>query len=194
MAMANPEQIYYTADDVRALNAAEPRHWPRYECVYGELLVSPAPGIPHQVVVSRLHELLAAHIRAQSLPLMAMTAPADISWGRDDVTVQPDVFVVPTEMLRAGWVSRSWHFVRHLPLAAEVLSPSSRRGDRFTKRQLYQREGVPLYWILDPQGRTAEVWTPEAHFPAVERERLVWHPEGAAEPFVCALAALFAEP
>jgi Uma2 family endonuclease len=194
MGMSNPEPIYHTAAMVRELNAAEPRYWPRYECVYGELLVSSAPGTPHQVVVSRLHELLAAYIRAHALPMMAMTTPADISWGRDDVTVQPDAFVVLTAMLRESWASRSWRFVRHLPLAAEVLSPSTRRGDRFTKRQLYQRESVPLYWILDPESQTAEVWTPEAHFPSIERERLVWHPEGAAEPFVHPLAELFAEP
>ena len=194
MGMSRPEQAYYTADDVRALNEANPKWWPRYECVYGELLVSPAPAMPHQVVISRLHAMMASYIGAQALPLMALTAPADISWGRDDVTVQPDEFVVPIGMLREAWDTRSWRFIRHLQLAVEVLSPSTRRGDRFTKRQLYQREGVPLYWILDPERETAEVWTPEAHFPAFERERLVWHPEGAAAPFVCALPELFAKP
>jgi Uma2 family endonuclease len=194
MGMGNPEQVYYTADDVRALNEANQKWWPRYECVYGELLVSPAPATPHQVVISRLHARLSAYIEAQALPMMALTAPADISWGRDDVTVQPDAFVVPIAMLRESWDTRSWRFIRHLPLAAEVLSPSTRRGDRFTKRQLYQREGVPLYWILDPESRTAEVWTPEAHFPTIEAERLQWHPEDAAEPFVISLPELFAKP
>jgi Uma2 family endonuclease len=194
MGMSTTEPVYYTADDVRALNEANPRWWPRYECVYGELLVSPAPAAPHQVVIARLYERLAAYIRAQELPLMALMAPADISWGRDDVTVQPDVFVVPIEMLRDSWDTRSWRVIRHLALAAEVLSPSTRRGDRFTKRQLYQREGVPLYWILDPDSQAGEVWTPEAHFPTIDRERVVWHPEGAAEPFVASLPELFVRP
>ena len=194
MGMSTPEPTYYTADDVRTLNEASPLWWPRYECVYGELLVTPAPAIPHQVVIARLHERLAVYVGAHALAMMALTAPADISWGRDDVTVQPDVFVVPLDMLRASWETRSWRSVRHLSLAAEVLSPSTRRGDRFTKRQLYQREKVPLYWILDPESETAEVWTPEAHFPTIERAQLVWRPEGATEPFVAALPELFARP
>ena len=193
MGMASPEPIYYTADEVREL-IDESRPWPRYECVYGELLVSPAPAPPHQVVIGRLHAMLATYIAAQALPMTALFAPADISWGRDDVTVQPDVFVVPIEMLRASWETRSWRFIRHLSLATEVLSPSTHRGDRFTKRQLYQREGVPLYWILDPDTQTAEAWTPDAHFPAIERERIVWHPDGASAPFVAPLPELFATP
>jgi Uma2 family endonuclease len=54
--------------------------------------------------------------------------------------------------------------------------------------------GVPLYWVLDPERREAEVWTPERHFPEVERERLTWHPDGADEPLTLDLRALFAPP
>ena len=194
MGMATTERIYHTADMVRVLNAAEPRHWPRYECVYGELLVTPAPTGPHQIVAARLHSALAAYIAANGLAATALFPPGDISWGRDDVTVQPDVFVLPMDETRELWHSRSWAGIRRLLLVTEVLSPSTRHADRFRKRLLYQEERVPRYWILDPDTRTAEIWTPEAHFPAIERETLVWHPEGAGEPFTCALAALFAEP
>ena len=194
MGMPAAGTIYYTADQVRALNEANPKHSPRYECVYGELLVSPAPRNMHQLVVSRLLVWLTNYVERVTLEARVYISPADISWGRDDVTVQPDVFVVPREMARASWRENSWTLIRHLLLAIEVLSPSTRHADRFTKRHLYQRQGVPLYWIVDPESQTAEVWTPEAHFPTIERERLVWHPEGAAEPFVCPLAELFAEP
>ncbi len=36
-------------------------------------------------------------------------------------------------------------------------------------------------------------WTPEATFPAVERERITWHPPGAAARFEFALARRFRE-
>ena len=51
MGMAAP--LYHTAEMVRAL-IDETRHWPRYETVYGELLVTPAPRLWHQEVVARL--------------------------------------------------------------------------------------------------------------------------------------------
>ncbi len=81
-------------------------------------------------------------------------------------------------------------------LLAAVLSRRTRRKDRFTKRRAGMDAGVPLYWIVDANAHTVDVWTPAVDFPRVERERLVWyperHPDGAREPFALALAELFA--
>lgn len=77
--------------------------------------------------------------------------------------------------------------MRTILLAIEVLSPSTSRYDRFTKRRVYQEHGVPWYWIVDIQARAAEIWTPDATSPTLEQERLVWHPLGAAGPLVIPL-------
>ncbi|MGH7628039.1 MAG: Uma2 family endonuclease [Gemmatimonadales bacterium] len=100
---------------------------------------------------------------------------------------QPDLFVVPLEQAR----TLDWARITALLLVAEVLSPSSRRADRFTKRNEYQRRGVPVYWIVDPDERQVEVWTPADTFPRFERERLRWHPAGAGVPFEFELSQLF---
>jgi Uma2 family endonuclease len=50
---------------------------------------------------------------------------------------------------------------------------------------------VPLYWIIDGDGRQVEVWTPADAFPRIERDRLVWQPEGAVAPFTLSLQELF---
>jgi Uma2 family endonuclease len=63
--------------------------------------------------------------------------------------------------------------------------------DRFLKRRRYQEAGIPLYWIVDGDAQQVELWTPDAQFPAIERQRLVWHPEGAAEPFALSIEELF---
>ena len=49
--------------------------------------------------------------------------------------------------------------IQTLLLVAEVLSPSSLRGDRFLKRVRYRQAGVPLYWVVDADDRSVEVWT-----------------------------------
>lgn len=182
---------FHTADMVRALNAANPNHWPRYEALYGELLVTPAPAEPYQWIAGELFAALHAYLHREPVGVAYM-APADISWGRRDTTVQPDVFVVPTEHVRASRRAKSWAAIRHLLLSAEVTSPSTRRRDRFKKRLLYQRQGVERYWVIDPKRRLAEVWTPDAELPVVERERLVWHPAGAGAAFTFDLAGTFA--
>ena len=86
--------VYWTADMARRL----PEDGNRYEVVYGELLVTPAPRLWHQELVRRLVVALAKYLEAYPVGLV-LTSPADISWG-PDVLVQPDVFVVPTEQAR----------------------------------------------------------------------------------------------
>ena len=178
MGMAAP--IYYTADMVRAL----PEDGNRYETVHGELLVTPAPRLPHQHVITEL--LVRLHAYLERYPIgRVLASPADISWA-PDVLVQPDLLVAS----RVEVFTFDWAKISHLLLVIEVLSPSTKRYDRFTKRRAYQEFRVPLYWIIDVDARATEVWTPDAQFPSTERERLVWHPEGAGEPFDVALADL----
>ncbi len=180
MGMAAP--IYWTADMVRAL----PDDGNRYEVVHGELLVTPAPRASHQLIVTRLVVALSNYLGRDSKGVV-LVSPADISWGRKDVLVQPDVFVVAREEVR----TTDWKQMRTLLLVGEVLSPTTARADRFVKRRRYQDAGVPLYWIVDGDERQVEIWTPAAEFPQIERERLTWHPDGAAHPLVLELEELF---
>ena len=179
MGMAAP--IYYTAEDVRAL----PDDGNRYETVHGELLVTPAPRAWHQEVLARLFTGLRAYLESNPVGL-ALMSPADISWA-PDILVQPDLFVVAREEAR----TLDWTRMRTLLLAVEVLSPSTARYDRFTKRRLYQEVGVATYWVVDPDEHTVEAWTPSAAFPLIVRDSLIWVPPGAAEPFGLVLRELF---
>ncbi|MFP5354602.1 MAG: Uma2 family endonuclease, partial [Gemmatimonadota bacterium] len=166
---------YYTREEVLAF----PDDGNRYELVHGELLVSPSPRRLHQRVVLRLARALADWVERHGLGEV-MVSPADISWGGlRDVTVQPDVFVIPPDASGAG----EWTDIRQLSLVVEVLSPSTARYDRFTKRRLYQEMKVPLYWLIDIEHRRAEVWTPEATLPVMEAHAITWRPIGAESPF-----------
>lgn len=180
--MGTAVPIYWTADMVRAL----PDDGQRYETVYGELLASPAPRPWHEVVIQRLSRILEDYFRHEGLELHVFSSRSDISWS-DDTLVEPDVFVLPLAEAR----TLQWEAMKTLLLAIEVLSPSSVRADRFTKRRLYQAVGIPLYWIVDADAHRVEVWTPVVRFPAVERERVVWAPDGAREPCVVDLVDLF---
>lgn len=179
MGMAAP--IYYTAEDVRAL----PDDGNRYETVHGELLVTPAPRAWHQELCGRLYVALRTYLESNPIGL-ALASPADISWG-PDILVQPDLFVVAMDEGR----TLDWARMRTLLLAVEVLSPSTARYDRFTKRRLYQEVGVTTYWVVDPDEQTIEVWAPAAAFPLIVRDSLTWAPAGAAEPFGLLLRELF---
>ena len=179
MGMAAP--VYYTAEMVRGL----PDDGNRYETVHGELLVTPAPRAWHQIVLVRLIQVLGGYLERDRVGQL-LSSPADISWS-PDVLVQPDLFVVPWDEIRP----LTWERIKHLLLVVEILSPTTARADRFTKRRLYQEVRIPTYWIVDADEHFVEVWTPQAALPTVERERVLWLPAGAAQPLVLTLPELF---
>jgi Uma2 family endonuclease len=183
--MGMPAQLQYTAAMVRRLNAREPHYWPRYEVVDGELLVTPAPRKWHYEVAGRIEDALKQYLGRQPIGRV-YHSPSDISWGKRKL-VQPDVFVLPMDEARKS----EWRDVKRLLLIAEVLGPRTEHNVRYIKRRLYQLHGVPLYWIIDPDAHAVECWTPEELEPRIERDRIVWHPEGASGPFELRVADLF---
>lgn len=90
----------------------------------------------------------------------------------------------PFQLTVRGPSSTAWPGV---PLVGGALPPH-------TKRRLYQEVGIPLYWLVDPDAKVVEVWTPEGQFPVTAQDEIRWHPGGAGEPLVIGLAALFREP
>jgi Uma2 family endonuclease len=59
------------------------------------------------------------------------------------------------------------------------------------QRRLYQERGVPLYWVIDPEERFAEIWRPHDDLPLIERRSLTWTQAGATTPFTLELTELF---
>ena len=179
---------HWTTADVRAL-MDESRHWPRYELIDGELLVTPAPGIPHQVAVAEFLRFLADYVEREGLGI-ALTSPADVELREGNIT-QPDVFVVPEGMFPGGEVVPTWPDVTALLLAVEIISPSSIHVDRVTKRDHYLDVGVPEYWIVDLDARIVERWTPDRSTPLVESTRFEWTSTGAGSSLTVDVVDLF---
>jgi Uma2 family endonuclease len=181
--MGMPETLErWTAARVREL----PDDGNRYEVVDGELLVTPAPTFDHQEAAFELATTLRAYLTDTGIG-HAVMSPADIELDPHTL-VQPDVFVVP---LIEGRRPKDWTDIRGLVLAVEILSPSTARADRTVKRRRYQRAGVPEYWIVDLDARLVERWRPGDERPEVLTERVLWQPEGAANPLTIDLPDFF---
>ncbi|MFT4187686.1 MAG: Uma2 family endonuclease [Aeromicrobium sp.] len=120
----------------------------RYEVIDGVLYVNAAPRPRHQIVQLMLAARL---LSAAPQGLWVLTAPTDVVLSPDDV-VQPDVLVAPKRVFGE----------LNLPtgpmLAAEVASPSTYLHDLNTKKDRYERAGVPSYWIVDPNRLTLTVF------------------------------------
>ena len=156
-----------------------PLYTPRYELVDGELLVTPSPAPLHQEAAGLLLVALRAYCdREPSAHVLA--SPSDVELEPEDIR-QPDLYVMP---------AREWKRVRHtrgeatheLLLAIEILSPSSARYDRVTKRRGYQRH-VPQYWIVDLDARLIERWHAGDERPEIVTDQMIWRPDGAMTDF-----------
>jgi Uma2 family endonuclease len=180
MGMPQTSQTW-TAEQVRAL----PDDSNRYEAVHGELLVTPAPGRPHQRAILALCLLISNYLESAG-GAEVLFSPADIEFD-DRTLVQPDLFVVP---LAEGQRSRDWTDVTTLLLAVEVLSPSTARYDRLTKRRLYQEQGIE-YWVVDLDARVVERWLPQDPRPEVLSETIEWRPNPTLDALIIDLPALF---
>jgi Uma2 family endonuclease len=71
-----------------------------------------------------------------------IVVPDMAGWLRERMPVFPETRPIDT---RPDWI-------------CEILSPSDPGRDRVRKADLYLRSAVPFYWILDPEGRTLEVF------------------------------------
>lgn len=173
----------YTAREIRRF----PDDRVRYEVIRGELFVTPAPGLGHQRTVVELAALFRDYLDRNALGEV-LVAPFEVEL-TEDSAVQPDVLVILAD--RAHLLTRK-RLMGPPSLAVEVISYTSKRTDRLQKRRLYQEEGVPEYWIVDPDERRVERWGPADEEPMVLTERLAWQPVAHAPPLEIDLVALFA--
>ena len=137
MALAVPAGIPLTYEDLQRF----PDDGRRYELIEGTLVVTPAPGVAHQVVVAALYRILFA-----ARPDGTAVLPAPVDFVPNPTTVlEPDILVFDADEADQSRLTKTPHLV------VEVLSPSSRSQDLGSKLLAYAKAGVPAYWVVDPE-------------------------------------------
>ncbi|WP_281246359.1 Uma2 family endonuclease [Desulfoscipio geothermicus] len=83
-------------------------------------------------------------------------APTDVLLTEKDKP-QPDIMFISKERLDII----TDNYIKGAPdLVIEILSPSTGKWDRVKKSRLYYKHGVKEYWIVDPDYKVIEVFTP----------------------------------
>jgi Uma2 family endonuclease len=134
----------FTIDDIFAL----PEDGMRHELLDGSIIVSPAPGGPHQVAAARLVRILADAIQddAEAVETLNVKVP--------DGMFIPDVLVIRAAAAYAGGRLLD---PADLLMAVEITSPSSRTMDPRVKPAAYAKAGIPVYWRVELDGPDAPV-------------------------------------
>jgi Uma2 family endonuclease len=188
MSMPALAERRWTPDELRQFIETHPEPVPRYELVYGKLLVTPSPTSLHQRLVFEIAMRLHSYVKQHDLGEVRIS-PSDLRPIPDSL-LQPDLYVIPAIDGRRAPLEDP---VTRVLIAVEVLSPSSARFDRVIKRRLYQEMGVTEYWLVDPDAQTVERWCPGDARPEILDHEIVWQPQRVAGPFTLGIPALFRE-
>jgi Uma2 family endonuclease len=150
--MTTVKSRQWTYEDYLALPEGGPR---RYEVFDGELYMTPAPNTRHQEISGNLFGIVWHFLRSNPIGKI-FAAPCDVILARTPLqVVEPDLVFVSNA--RSAIVTEQ--NIQGIPdLLVEILSPGTERRDRKEKFSLYERFGVPEYWIVDPESETLEVF------------------------------------
>ncbi len=117
----------------------------RHEIIDGEHYVNASPITKHQRVSYRLILAIGNYLEEHQVGVL-FHAPFDVVFSRYDV-VEPDLIFISNERRE---ILTTKNIQGSPDLLIEILSDSNRKYDEVTKRALYERTGVPEYWIIDP--------------------------------------------
>jgi len=116
---------------------------PYEEIVEGETYLRMPPGARHELICSRLHDLIAASLaNISTTRLLPRRSVVQISSG---TLVRPDIALLTVA------TGKIW-------LAAEVISSDDHRPDTVTKKQVYEELNIPRLWMIDPRYDNVEIY------------------------------------
>lgn len=135
------------------LDAIPYREGYRYEIIEGELFVSRAPGLTHQVVLSNL--LIKIGVFLNDNPLGTFVPGVGVILS-NYTGVIPDLLFFSHDERDTLVADERLHGPPSL--VVEILSPGSSniRRDRVAKLQVYGKHGVPEYWIIDLKNKAIQ--------------------------------------
>jgi Uma2 family endonuclease len=149
--MSTQIQSLLTVDDLDLF----PDDGNRYELIEGELFVSRAPRLEHQILVGNTYSKIRAFLDTHPLGLIVYGPGVIFSQFSG---VIPDLVFISNE--QRSDIASGDKITGAPALVIEILSPGAdnARRDRIAKRQLYAKYGVKEYWIVDYKKRAIEVY------------------------------------
>ena len=156
--MPLPKEHISTIDDIYALPDGE-----RAELIKGQIYYMAPPGRKHQKILSFLFTEISLYIRKKKGSCEVYPAPFAVFLNEENNTyVEPDISVICDKNKlddKGCHGAPDW--------VIEIVSPSSKRMDYYTKLTLYKDAEVRDYWIVDPMKQVIVVYNLELEEPPV---------------------------
>ena len=131
---------------------------PRYELIGGEAVLFATPMRRHQKIVGRLFNKIFNYLDGKQCEVYDAPLGARLFQKDGEKTEDADTVLIPDISVICDPNKLDDYGVKGAPdMIVEVLSPSNRRHDVWTKFHLYEKAGVREYWIVDPDKNTLAV-------------------------------------
>ena len=127
-----------------------------YEIIEGVKFMAPSPGFGHVNVTANLVTIINGYARINKLG-MAFADHFDIHFPDGNV-FQPDFTFVSAENAKRFFDNKSMTLHGVPDMVAEIFSKSTMKRDVGIKKDVYERNGVKEYWIIDPWRETIDVY------------------------------------
>lgn len=121
------------------------------EVIDNTLYMSPSPTTNHQRLLGKLFSRLQIFIEENTLG-ETFIAPCDVYLDNEQTVVQPDILFIKKEQEH---IIHKKGIIGSPNLVIEILS-TNKTHDQTRKLELYERNLVPEYIIIDPE--TKQVW------------------------------------
>ena len=178
-----------TIADLRAM----PDDGNRYEIIEGELFVSCAPGLTHQIVSDNLIYLIRSYLERHPLGIVVSTIGLILT---EYSGVIPDI--VFFSHAKSKQIVSGERLTSAPDLVIEILSAGAENvhRDRVAKRQLYGKHGVLEYWLIDRDAQAVELY--RLHGESLELAGVLRGEDELSTPllpgFSCAASQIFRLP
>ncbi len=127
----------------------------RVELIMGKIFkMSPGPSRYHQEVSSNIHHFFSNTLWGKPCRLYAAPFDVVLQKGKKATVVQPDICVICDESKLDDQGCNGAP-----DLVVEILSPGNSNREMKEKFELYEKNGVLEYWMVDPANKSVLIYT-----------------------------------
>ena len=139
--MPLPKERSYTIEDMYNLPDGE-----RAELIDGNMYMMAPPSRRHQAIAGEIFTSIHNYLKQKNGSCIPYIAPFAVFLNNDNTNyVEPDISVIcdPSKLSDRGCEGAPDWII-------EIVSPSSRNMDYYTKLFKYRTAGIREYWVVDP--------------------------------------------
>ena len=127
-----------------------------YEIIEEVKFMAPSPGWSHVNVTANLVTIIGGYARIKKLGI-AVADNFDVHFP-DGSLFRPDFIFVSAEKAKVLFENRDATLHGVPDMVAEIFSKSTMKRDLGLKKDIYERNGVREYWIIDPWSENIQVY------------------------------------